>query len=86
MIVYTGHPVFDWVYIVDVNAPDKGRLRGCHVNTHESLHFSCWKLPDNQQPLGTTYTPEEYATDVLSLTPLTVDAVVDEDGNLRSNA
>ena len=80
MIVYTGHIIFDYVYVVTANVADKGRLRG--VLRHPVI--SCWKLQDHQQPLGTTYTPERYVTEVLGLTPLFVPcADEDEFGNYQ---
>lgn len=79
MIVYKGHPIFDYVYVVEANVADKGRLRGLHKD-----HISCWKLPDHQQPLGTGHTPEEYATGILGLSPVEVTAQVDEFGNITA--
>lgn len=79
MIVYTGHPIFDYVYVVTANVADKGRLRGFYKSDG-----GCWKMPDHQQPLGTTYTPEAYATEVLGLKPVTVDAETNPYGNITA--
>lgn len=77
MIVYKGHPIFDYVYVVTANVADKGRLRGYYVSDG-----GCWKLQDHQQPLGTGHTPGAYATEVLGLTPVEVTAETDEFGNI----
>lgn len=46
MIVYTGHSIFQWVYVCNERGPDNGRLMGM------SPHCGPYRLPDHQQPLG----------------------------------
>lgn len=46
MYVYTGHNIFEYVYVCTESGPDKGRLMGI------SKGCGPWRLPDHQQPLG----------------------------------
>lgn len=46
MIVYTGHPIFKWVYVCNERGANLGRLIGF------SPGCGPWRLMDHEQPLG----------------------------------
>ena len=64
MIVYTGHPIFKWVYVCNERGADLGRLYG--------LSPGCgpWRLPDHEQPLGDA---ASITLDRLGLTRVVID-------------